>query len=226
MKSSCSKSTCIDKGFLSLSEKDNTVQSNLTIRQVNTKPDKLIGFWSNKIKSITLLTLAALFMLTQTGCFGSFGLLSTVYHFNAKAGNKWVKELVFLVFCAVPVYEIAGFVDIFILNFLEFWTGSNPIAMAPGQTETQQVQLNGKNFNLTATHNRFHLESLDKSIKQDLIYNDKSATWTVYANNKSLDICTYNPDGSVSVYKADKSISIYTADVLVKMAGNNTMALK
>jgi hypothetical protein len=179
-----------------------------------------------KIKSVALVGFAALFMLIQTGCFGSFGLTKEVYKFNSKVGSKWVNELVFLVFCAVPVYEIAGFVDVVILNSIEFWTGSNPMAMAPGQSETQQVKFDGKLYNLTATRNHFHMESIDKSVKQDMIYNEKTATWSVVANNKTSNICTYNTNGTVTIYKADNTTSTYTADVLRQMAGNKALALK
>ena len=33
----------------------------------------------------------------------------------------------FVIFAIVPVYGIAGFVDIWVFNLIEFWTGSNPL---------------------------------------------------------------------------------------------------
>ena len=179
-----------------------------------------------KIRTVTLLAFAALFMLIQTGCIGSFGLTHKVYSANKSMGNKWVNELVFLVFCVVPVYEISILIDAVILNFIEFWSGANPLAMAPGQTETKQVLVAGKACFLTASRNRFHLESVDKSIKQDLVYNEKTTTWTLVANNKSTDICTYNANGTVTVYKANHSNATFTADALKKMADNKAIAAK
>jgi hypothetical protein len=178
------------------------------------------------IKSIALLAFTALFMVTQAGCFGKFGLTRKVYNFNSKVGDKWVNELVFLVFLVVPVYEISGFIDIVFLNLIEFWSGSNPVTMAPGKTETQLVKVAGKSYNLTASHNRFHFESVDKKFIQDLVYNEKTKTWAVVTNNKSIDVCTYNSDGSVTVYKANHTNSIYTTDALKKMAENTALAFK
>ncbi|MCX7725513.1 MAG: DUF3332 domain-containing protein [Chitinispirillaceae bacterium] len=58
-----------------------------------------------------------------------------------------------MVFCAftfvVPVYEVAAFVDAVIFNLIEFWLGSNPLALN-SDTETQRIfTSNGKTYNVT-----------------------------------------------------------------------------
>jgi len=66
---------------------------------------------------------------TLSGCYGSFGLTKKVYQFNGTVSNKWLKSLLFFVMAGpVPVYGIATFVDAVVLNLIEFWTGSNPVA--------------------------------------------------------------------------------------------------
>ena len=71
------------------------------------------------------------------GCFGRFELTRKVYGFNREiSGNKWVRWIAFLVMWCVPVYEIGIMIDIFLINSLEFWTGDNPLAAAPGATRT------------------------------------------------------------------------------------------
>ena len=62
------------------------------------------------------------------GCYGSFNLVKKVYKFNGTVGDKWVNELVFLVMNIVPVYGAATFIDAVILNSIEFWSGTNPMA--------------------------------------------------------------------------------------------------
>jgi hypothetical protein len=178
------------------------------------------------LKKTLLATVAISLLLIQTGCIGSFKLTGAVLKFNKNISNKFVGELVFLVFCIVPVYEISVLVDALILNLVEFWTGSNPMAMQPGQVETQQIVLNGKQYIMTATHNRFRVESLDGKFKQDLVYNDKSATWSIVADNKKMNVCTYNNDGTITVYDKNNAGTIYTADALIKMANNKNYALK
>ncbi|MGM9725853.1 MAG: DUF3332 domain-containing protein, partial [Prevotella sp.] len=72
-----------------------------------------------------ILTLVTGAVLT-TSCIGSFGLFNKLLDWNKGLSNKFVNELVFLVIS--PVYGICGAVDVLVLNSVEFWTGSNPLA--------------------------------------------------------------------------------------------------
>ncbi len=87
------------------------------------------------LKKLIISFLSFGIVLSSTvGCFGKFALVRKVYGFNdsinAGSGliNRFVKTLVFYVFCFLPVYGIAGLIDVVILNLIEFWTGSNPLA--------------------------------------------------------------------------------------------------
>jgi hypothetical protein len=176
------------------------------------------------LKKTLLIALGAILLLIQTGCIGSFKLTQTVLHYNRSIAPKFVSELVFLVFC--PVYGITVFVDAVILNLVEFWTGTSPMAMKPGQVETQQIAYNGKQYIVTATHNRFHVVSLDGKVKQDLVYNEKSATWSIVMDNKTMNVCTYNNDGTIAIYNKNNVSTNYNADDLMKMANSKNYALK
>jgi len=99
-------------------------------------------------------------MISQTGCFGEFGLTRKVYEFNQGVGGKFLNQLLFWGMCIIPVYEVAGIIDVLILNTIEFWTGSNPIAMAPGETEVQYAKVDGHQFRMTAQQNYFIVEEL------------------------------------------------------------------
>jgi len=79
------------------------------------------------VRSLAVIMIVAL-VIGTTGCFGSFTLTKKVYEFNKGMGDKWINEVVFLVMNIVPVYGAAAFVDAVVLNSLEFWTGSNPLA--------------------------------------------------------------------------------------------------
>jgi Domain of unknown function (DUF3332) len=172
------------------------------------------------------VALAAIILFIQTGCIGSFKLTQTVLHYNRSISEKFVSELVFLVFCIIPVYEISIIIDALILNLVEFWTGTSPMAMLPGQVETQQIAFNGKQYIVTATHNRFHAVSLDGKFKQDLVYNEKSATWSIVTDNKTTNVCTYNNDGTIAIYNKNNVSTTYTVDALKKMANNKNYAMK
>ena len=82
----------------------------------------------NIFKQAVIVLLVVSMAVMSVGCYGSFALTKKVYDWNGSMGNKWVVELVFLVATAVPVYGIAAFVDLYVLNLLEFWTGKNPMA--------------------------------------------------------------------------------------------------
>jgi len=75
--------------------------------------------------------------LGTTGCFGKFAAFNKLREWNGKfSKNKFVNWLVFIVLCAVPVYELFFVADVLVLNSLEFWTGSNPLALGDTYRET------------------------------------------------------------------------------------------
>ncbi|MDD7298059.1 protein of unknown function [Fibrobacter intestinalis] len=78
-------------------------------------------------KGLIALGLAAAFSLTA--CYGSYGLTKKIYNWNGTLGNKWLNSCVHFLMWVIPVYPICiGLVDGLVLNTVEFWTGSNPIA--------------------------------------------------------------------------------------------------
>lgn len=78
-----------------------------------------------------VLAIAIFSVLGSSACFGSFNLTRKVYQFNKDVSpDKWVQELVFLAFAAIPVYSIAAGLDALIINSIEFWTGENPVLVS------------------------------------------------------------------------------------------------
>jgi len=73
--------------------------------------------------------LVAVPLLATGGCIGSFPLFHKLLDWNMQIHeSKWVNWIVFALFWIVPVYEIvAGLVDLFVLNSIEFWTGTSPL---------------------------------------------------------------------------------------------------
>jgi hypothetical protein len=65
-----------------------------------------------------------------TGCYGSFNLTGLVYDWNGSFSSKWVRWLVFLGLLVIPVYAVMLFVDAFILNAIEFFSGEHPVQRA------------------------------------------------------------------------------------------------
>jgi len=75
--------------------------------------------------------------VSTTGCFGSFAAFEKLKKWNGKVtNNKFINWLVFLLLCILPAYELFFAADVLVLNSLEFWTGSNPVALGDTYRET------------------------------------------------------------------------------------------
>ena len=78
-------------------------------------------------KSICTLLCAGVIMLT--GCYGSNACFNKLHKWNGTLGNKWLNSIVHFILQIFGVYWIClGLVDGLVLNTIEFWTGSNPLA--------------------------------------------------------------------------------------------------
>jgi hypothetical protein len=85
----------------------------------------------SQFRRAAVLTLSAGALVGTSGCFGSFNMTRKLYGFNKTVSkDKFVQELVFLGLNVVPIYGIAGFIDVVVGNTVEFWTGTNPIDMS------------------------------------------------------------------------------------------------
>lgn len=113
-----------------------------------------------------------------TGCFGSFALTSKVHEWNASVSQqKFVNELVFLGFCILPVYELAALGDVLIFNTIEFWDGSNPVAMEPGEVEETQVEYAGNSYTVTKSQNKIAITSDATALTSEFEYFPEEEAW-------------------------------------------------
>lgn len=143
------------------------------------------------MKRIMIGLLSLITVSASMNCYGGFVATKKIYNWNGGLGNKWVNTIVMWVMIIIPVYPIATFVDFVILNTLEFWTGSNPLAMKEGESETQMVQHNGKEYQITATKNQFEIREMvaGKAGSPVLLqYQPQDSAWYVKANGRSMKI--------------------------------------
>ncbi len=88
-----------------------------------------------------------------TSCIGSFALTNKLLSWNKQVSNKFVNELVFFAFWVIPVYEVAALADVVVINSIEFWSGSNPVAVGKsvidGQDGRYLVECDGKGYTIT-----------------------------------------------------------------------------
>ena len=134
-----------------------------------------------------ILTLVTGAVLT-TSCIGSFGLFNKLLHWNKGLSNKFVNELVFLVIS--PVYGICGAVDVLVLNTVEFWTGSNPLAKV-GHVENVWGQ-DGKLYAVKTLKEGYEI-TRPTGEKVLLVYNKKANSWSMEENG----LFRFNEDGTL-----------------------------
>ncbi|MCB1307311.1 MAG: DUF3332 family protein [Leptospiraceae bacterium] len=96
-------------------------------------------------------------------CYGGFALTRKVHNFiGTLSGNKWINWIVFFVCAVFPfpfVYGIIILVDALILNSIEFWSGSNPMAMSDFDENGELVKRTSeKDYEAVFTYKHFGME--------------------------------------------------------------------
>ncbi|MGX1025116.1 DUF3332 domain-containing protein [Flavobacterium sp. CS20] len=141
--------------------------------------------------------------LLSSSCLGSFNAFNNLKDWNMQVSNsKFVNNAIFWGLNIVPVYGLFFLGDALIFNVLEFWTGSNPIAMAEGETETQIANVDGQKVKMTAQKNQFKIEVLEGE-KQgkivEMVYTPENKTWNAKDGNKLIKLASFK-DGFYMVY--------------------------
>ena len=147
-----------------------------------------------------------------TSCIGSFGLHSKLVSWNQSIGNKFVNEIVFLAFHIIPVYEFAYLADIIVLNSIEFWTGSNPVAEV-GNVKTIKGE-NGEYLVQTNENGYTIIKKGEENKPLDLVYNEEQHTWNAEAEGHSYEIIKMNEDGSVTFKLQDGTPATVMPDAM------------
>ena len=76
-----------------------------------------------------IVTLLCAGMIVLSGCYGKNACFNKLHDWNGTLGNKWLNSIVHFILNIFGVYWIClGLIDGLVLNTVEFWTGSNPLA--------------------------------------------------------------------------------------------------
>lgn len=142
-------------------------------------------------KVAALMMAGALFM---GSCVGSFGLFNRLASWNKKATNsKFLNELIFILIS--PAYVVCGTVDVLVLNTIEFWSGSNPMAQNIGKTK-QVLGQDGKYYAVTTLKDGYLIKSPDGE-EFKFVYDEKNDSWSQIRDGKTTEILRFNSDGTV-----------------------------
>lgn len=83
-------------------------------------------------RTIAATLLGSMLLFSQSACIGQMATSGIVRNFNLSVvDGKWPRWVVFLLLYIIPVYPIAGAIDLIIVNSIEFHTGTNPITDKP-----------------------------------------------------------------------------------------------
>jgi hypothetical protein len=163
------------------------------------------------MKRFITCALLASFLVVNTGCFGSFSLTGKVYSWNNSLGDKWIKTIVFYGLGAVQVYTACVFVDAVVLNLVEFWTGSNPIAFESDRLIHKQFTSNDKIYDVAigkSTITIVETKGPDAGKQITLNYKNNAAAWYLTANGSTQMVASFDPKplNTVNIYYPDGKV--------------------
>lgn len=131
-----------------------------------------------------------------SSCVGSFGLHNRLATWNQGISNKAVNELVFLVCNIIPVYGVCYLADAVVINSIEFWTGSNPMASIG---DVKQIKGENGNYLVETLENGYSITKEGEKASMQLVYDKELNTWNVVADGTSTEIMKMNENGTADL---------------------------
>jgi hypothetical protein len=162
------------------------------------------------MKRIVTLVILAFFITASTGCYGSFALTKKVYKFNGSLGNKWINSIALIVVGHV-VYGFCAFVDVVVLNVMEFWLGSNPLALNSTTDTHKMVESKGKLYDVTVGNQRIIITEVkgpEAGKTATVAYREASSDWVLIAGGQETVVATCNqkPLNMVNLFCPDGKV--------------------
>ena len=147
---------------------------------------------------VAVVALSASMMMQS--CIGSFALYNKVKNWNDHVGDKFVNELVFVAMWILPVYELSFVADLFILNSIEFWSGTNP---ALAQNETTIVDGKDARYLVARDATGYAITNLNTNQVTRFNFNAESNSWSLENNGKEVELFTFVDDTHVNILNRD-----------------------
>ena len=153
-----------------------------------------------KKKSFTLLVVAAICSsMMFSSCIGSFGLTNKLLSWNKSLGNKFANEAVFFLFWIFPAYEVSLFLDTIILNSIEFWSGSNPVA----DTGTKTIETENGTYTVETKTDGYHIEKEGEEKTLDFKFDEQNQTWSMSSDGVETKLMQYKDADEVVMFLPD-----------------------
>lgn len=160
-------------------------------------------------KLVMSVTLAA--AILSTSCLGSFHAVTSLKSWNdSVSDNKFVNNLLFWGMNIIPVYPLFVLGDTIIFNVIEFWTGSNPVAMNEGDIEIQTIKHEGNLIEMRAMKNKMQLSVIEgpkKGEELELNYIETEKAWYAVKDGEQIKLSSFE-DGKYLVHLPSQTIEI------------------
>lgn len=139
--------------------------------------------------------------ITFSSCIGSFNLTNKLLSWNKTVGSKFANELVFFCFWVVPIYEVSIIADVLVLNSIEFWSGSNPVAVK--HQAAKRIKSDKGNYLVQQNKDGYTITNEDKQVTVNLRFEEESQTWFAETNGKSVRFMKFLDENHVRMYLQD-----------------------
>lgn len=135
--------------------------------------------------------------LMASSCVGSFAMFNKLASWNKRAtDNKFLNEIIFLII--TPAYGFCYFADAVVLNTIEFWSGSNPMAMKVGSTR-QVMGQDGKYYAVTLKADGYDIK-LPTGEMITFVYDKATDSWSQIQEGKKTEVFRFNADGTIQAH--------------------------
>ena len=135
--------------------------------------------------------------LVTTSCIGSFALFNQLAEWNKTATDSKIVNGI-LGFVLLPTaYPICAFIDTFVLNTIEFWSGDNPLASNIGKTRNV-VGKDGRMYAVKTLQDGYEITSPDGDVMK-LVYDKQNDSWSQVSGKDVRELFRFNGKGSIKV---------------------------
>ena len=128
-----------------------------------------------------------------SSCIGSFSLFNKYEKWQCNmTSNKYVNGIVGLILQPI-VGSVCLFVDAVVLNTIEFWSGSNPMALNKVQTVKGQ---DGRYYAVKTLKDGYEVKAPNGEVTL-FTHDSKTESWSITQNGVTKEIIRFNADGTI-----------------------------
>lgn len=152
---------------------------------------------------VSIVLIAILLAVGLFGCYGNMPLTKKVYDWNGSINDKYVQQIAFWVMNIVPVYGAATFIDVVLLNTIEFWTGTNPLALNENEQQIRYTQNGNKTFQYKFSQNKVVITETagpDAGQQVEVVFNPETGSWYLTSGGQQHKIASLSGDQLSLIY--------------------------